>query len=344
MRAHTITCKARVGGGGRLKDRILPRGLAVVLLVVALCAAGSVPAQADWKDAPMVPKLNRADEIQLRHELRQGLERGARADVLAKVGDSNTVDGSFLAPFACSDLHMAGHLQLRETISYFGRTTFDPSSTGVVCARSNSFSRRSAAAGPGWPAHAASDVGVSDARFGCSNTDTPLTCEYRQIHPAWAVVMFGTNDSYFHVTGGSYRDAITALIGSSQRAGVIPIVVTTPPRQGDEEREQMIEEYNRILAAEARERRLPMINLWRGLHRSSMVNWGLRDGTHLNVAPESVLGMPCAPLGCGERALRYGSNLRNLITLRTLQRLHRRVIAPVLHSIAVRRSSGFASR
>jgi hypothetical protein len=75
-----------------------------------------------------------------------------------------------------------------------------------------------------------------------------------------------------------------------------------------------------------------MINLWRALHRPSMINWGLRDGTHLNVAPDGVLGMPCAPLGCGEQALRYGSNLRNLITLRTLQRLHRRVVVPVLHA------------
>jgi hypothetical protein len=60
MRAHTITTKARVGGRGRMKRRIVPGGMLALSLAAALLGATASPASAErvigkWNCPPLPP-------------------------------------------------------------------------------------------------------------------------------------------------------------------------------------------------------------------------------------------------------------------------------------------------
>lgn len=100
-----------------------------------------------------------------------------RRDVFAKVGASNTVSAGFFHCYAGSDVMWGASAALQPTRDYFLRTLAD----GSV----DSFDRNSLAATVGWQA--------SDALQG---SPTPLAQEIAAIRPAFAIVLFGTNDSF----------------------------------------------------------------------------------------------------------------------------------------------------
>ena len=82
-----------------------------------------------------------------------GLAQGLRPEVLAKVGDSITVDASFLTELGCGGATLGSHQDLASTIAYFGSTELPRTANYASCDEQNSWTRAGTAAGNGWSAN-----------------------------------------------------------------------------------------------------------------------------------------------------------------------------------------------
>jgi hypothetical protein len=303
-----------------------------------LCSA-SIPARSlgGWRSAPVVPKLGRGIRSKLAGVLATGRRRGNRADVFAKVGDSISQSPAFLQGIGCGQVAIGGHSSLRSAIKYFSARRLE--GTSADCPAANSFSRASAAT----QAFAVSEWALSagaNSNSSCEPGESPLTCELRIDRPGWAVVLFGTND----VTVGSdivhadtlpgFLESMGEIITEATRDGTVPILSTIPPRI-DPTDEAWTERFNGALYRLARSRRIPMINLWRAL--DPLANHGLSaDNLHPSLYGGAGCTGYCDPASCAPACqaanftamgLRYGYDVRNLITLETLARLRQAIRA-----------------
>jgi lysophospholipase L1-like esterase len=162
----------------------------------------------------------------------------------------------------------------------------------------------------------------------CRAQESPMVCEYRLLRPAWSLVMFGTNDLEQIGDAGRYRQDINRIVSVSRSRGVIPILSTIPPRLDSAALNRRVSAYNDALYRLAANRGVLLINFWRALMQPGMVNHGMHtDGIHPNVYSSYDCTPFCRPLDFGAQGLHYGYNQRNLITLETLDRIRRQVIA-----------------
>ena len=298
--------------------------IALIAVLAALAGGGQAEAR-DWRDAPVVPRIEGAVESSLERRLDEAVAAGNRPGVFAKLGDSITESQAYLRGIACGEEALAEWESLRPTIDFFHAEQFPDRYTDVWCGYADSFSRASAAAETGKTAAWATEV-EGRAGEGCEAGESPLACEYRLLHPAFAVVMFGTNDAGF-VSPAAYRDAIVRIVDESLARGTIPILTTIPPRLDDRAANRRTHRFNAILLRIARQNDLPLINFWRATQGRRMVNQGMHsDGIHPNVFLSYECQPFCEPLDFSHDALAYGYNQRNLITLRTLDRIRRAVI------------------
>src|SRR4051794_38780600 len=304
----------------------------------AALALSPTSARADWFTAPVVPKLGRATTHELVATRRRGSKLGNRADVFAKAGDSISASPAFLQSLGCGQWKPGRYGGLKATVRYFSTRRLPGRSS--QCRRSNSFSRNSSATRAFIPALWAIDPAANPGPP-CLTGEPPLACEIRLDRPAYAVVLFGANDVNIALgLGGDpvpgYLASMSELVSSARRLGVVPILTTLSPRRDSSAAEAMTERMNDELWHLATARRVPLINLWRAL--VPLPNQGLTsDGLHLSVSGSPGCASPCDPNGCAPRCfaanftnsgLRSGSDMRNLITLRTLARLSRIAAGP----------------
>lgn len=121
---------------------------AVVRLSSGLGPDGSTPPPE--AALPILPVLDGRMKQRLQAIHAVGLARGLRADVLAKVGDSITVDGSFLTEFGCGEGQLGAYQSLAPTIAFFQSTELPPTANYARCYDQNSWTRIGPAAGNGW--------------------------------------------------------------------------------------------------------------------------------------------------------------------------------------------------
>jgi hypothetical protein len=251
---------------------------------------------------------------------RDGLRRGNRPDVFAKVGDSITESGSFLQDIGCGQAQLGSRLGLAATIAFFRRVRFPDSYTSAWCGVANSFTRASTTAVTGW------DAGVpltrfTDRRAGCAAPfDRPLRCELRLLRPAFALVMYGTND--VERSGvGTFRARLRRVVDTTLAAGTVPVLSTIPPRH--DRFAARVPAFNAAIAALAATERVPLWNYARALAAPETLHSGLSDdGIH----PSAFSGDQAAVLT--GPALGYGYNVRNLTALQVLAAL-RSAVRPV---------------
>jgi hypothetical protein len=221
----------------------------------------------------------------------------ARTDVVAKIGDSLTAARSYLGCFdASEDVKLDGRDHLRPTIEWFTTTIHG----------APSWSRPSLAAGKGW------------AAFRTLYGDPPpIDRELAAANPAFATVMFGTNDIQLGSIdryGRNLLDITDLLLAR----GVVPILSTIPPRGDDPAADAWVPPYNAVVRAVAQARQVPLIDLHREL--ATLRGRGL-TGDHVHLASHAT--------GCWftPGSLAAGNNRRNLLTLEMLDRLRRAVLA-----------------
>lgn len=289
------------------------------------------------RTTPVLPTFEGADRKALIARTRISAKKGRRLEVFIKVGDSHSVSDQFLAPLVCDEVTYASYPQLRETVRYFSAKTPPGKRYFAGAACPSSFNRQSLAAVIGvtssWPT---SRPDPTTLPRGCRLDDpTPLSCEIRILDPAWALVLLGTNDAYWSITDSDYRENLAELVGQMLDRGVTPILSTLPPIGPLASRPEMqdhIPGYNEQIVSLARARRLPLINLWRAMQESDLVNGGQSlDQVHFNSFGNALMLSPCSVDLCHAAVftvpgIHYGNNRRNLLILRTLERIRRVIV------------------
>jgi hypothetical protein len=217
-------------------------------------------------------------------------------DALMKVGDSITVSTSHLACFAGANVDLDGRTTLQPALDAFNSTRI---------AGTSPFARASLAATIGWSAQSA-----------INGTPAPLEQELAATNARFATVMFGTNDVGFMNLDAYGRNMFT-LVDRLLARGVVPIVSSIPPRDDSMTADALVPWYNGVTRALAQSRQIPYIDLNREL--LPLPNHGITtaDGVHLNTYVSSGSSRGCLLTPAG---LRYGHNVRNLLTLEALSR------------------------
>lgn len=217
--------------------------------------------------------------------------------VFAKIGDSHTVSPNYLACFSGTVINLDGR-PLDATLAHF-----KAGSAGGA----PPYSRVSQAATVGWAAFQA-----------LAGTPTPIEREVTQTQPAFATVMFGTNDIGYNQID-RYGQNLATIADGLLAQGIIPIFSTIPPRDDDAAADLQVPRYNAIARGIAQTRGFPLVDL----HRELVAIPGHGLGTD-NLHLEAFSGGACVltPMGLG-----HGHNVRNLIVLETLDRLRRTILA-----------------
>jgi hypothetical protein len=219
--------------------------------------------------------------------------------VFAKFGDSLSDSSSFMDCFAGTRVDLGERDDLADTLAWFraGRA-----------AGGSPFTRDSLAAITGWA-----------ARGPIGGHPTPLDREVATVAPRYAVVMFGTNDVDYRRIDQFGSDLWTIIDELIER-GVIPVMSTIPPIEGRPRPAARVPLFNLVVRALAEGRRIPLIDLHRAM--LALPDHGLRaDGVHLTA--------PSARLACNftRAGLRWGYDVRNLLTLDALDRTRRALAA-----------------
>jgi len=219
-----------------------------------------------------------------------------RDDAFSKMGGSSAASKAFLHCFSTPYVDLGKHGELAETVEYF------------AARRRNSFNRESQAAGVSWnlryvlggrPANFRNELGLTQAR--------------------WALILFGGNDAQ-NENERVYVKRLVYLVEELAALGVVPILGAALPRRNSY-KDRWISRFNAITEAVAKHWSLPYIDYHAAL--SALRRKGLaRDGVHPNVLGQGGLKAACQ---LTEKGLRYGNNLRNLLTLEMLDAVRRAV-------------------
>ena len=230
-------------------------------------------------------------------------------------------------------MRLAGHSGLRGTIDWFRGGHLDPSMTDLPCGVGNPFTRDSAATKSceesSWPLSSlptppGAPLCNTPPPTECADSGTPLDCEARLLEPSLALVMIGTNDAGAGVSPGEFEANLRAIVRRLEELSIVPVLSTIPPRTDNLESKDLGESLNRRIRKVAVALEIPMLDLWLALTRhDELVGGGLfPDGVHLNVFGGWGFGdWTGKSMYLGPKALRFGANIRNLLTLKLLKRL-----------------------
>ncbi len=275
----------------------------------AIAGTGQTP-----DTAPVVPVLSQEITTRIQAIYAQGQARGLRANVFAKIGDSITESGSFLMDLGCTDEYQLGaYTDLRGTLDTFRQTTFASSFTSFWCGRANSLTANSPSAVSGWTVQQALNPAELDRAYQstCPAPDnTPLRCELHRKQGAFAVILYGTNDLALNDVA-SFRAGLTTIVRETAERGVVPILSTIPDRTDESAFAGRVTSYNQVILDVAAAERVPVINYWRAMQ--VLPNKGLSSD---RIHPSTYNNSSADALTV--EGLRYGYNLRNLLTLQTL--------------------------
>lgn len=289
--------------------------LALVVSALGFVWSPEAPA-GEWQELPVVPALGPALTGHLEKISSRGERFGNNPRVFAKIGDSITASPSFLQSLACWPPELGRWEGLRGTLDFFGEAPLPVGSEKAQCPVSNSYSRLGVAAVGGW--RAADALEPRESFPECQGLPA-VSCELQTIHPAVALIMFGTNDLE-EIAATQFRLDLARVVRRVSSAGTIPVLSTIPPRAAPRFWKR-VERFNAEIAALAANRALPLWNYWRQMVEPGVPSQGLsRDGVH-----PSVLCPPCTAIDLRPAGLRQGYALRNLGALRVLDRLRRQL-------------------
>ncbi len=262
--------------------------------------AGEVGALAITGTAVEAPVAGHVSGVsaQAREIFLRGQALGNRDFAFSMVGDSNTDNPAFLAPFDTGAYNLGEYADLELTVGYF----------------KGSFSRDSAAAQGGFSTARVLDPAYADGR--CNAGETPLACEYRLNQPSVALILLGTGDQHaWQGFEARYRRIIEYSIGQ----GVIPVLITKADDLESIDNTAPPGFINAVIRRLAIEYDVPLIDLRRAVE--PLPNRGCQpDGFHFNTPPDGQSAV------FDDEHLRYGYPVRNLTALQALDALRQYVL------------------
>lgn len=220
---------------------------------------------------------------------------GRDPHVLAKVGDCSTEHWYFLSQFGWGRYDLGGYSNLQSVITHFGE----------------SLAYNSEAANNGYNVNSVMNPDYANPAV-CESGESPLDCEFRIHNPSVAVIMFGTSDLLV-MSAYEFDFYLRDIVRLTIEHNVVPILSTFPSNLGFESHTIL---YNQIVVKIAEDYGIPLINLWAALE--NLPNHGVEaDGFHLDEPPDDN---SCYLTG---EYLQNGYNVRNLVTLQTLDNVWR---------------------
>lgn len=246
------------------------------------------------EDYPVLPELT--DHARVIYE--RGQEAGNNPQAFSKAGDCMTAAEFFMVPFGIDEYNLAEHTDLESIIEYFNVTVRDD---GV-----NSFSNPGLATTSGFNTASVLDPIWANPQY-CEANESPLSCEYRVVNPAFSIIMFGTNDIMF-IDEVSFDYYYRTIVLETISKNIVPVLTTIPTRPEYPEKTIL---YNQIIISIAEDYDLPLINLWAGLQ--DLENGGVDEvePIHLSIPVDGQSGDFETNLG-------FGYTYRNLVTLQAL--------------------------
>ncbi|HVH97554.1 MAG TPA: SGNH/GDSL hydrolase family protein [Enhygromyxa sp.] len=232
----------------------------------------------------------------------RALAPAAPADIFMKVGASSTVSQSTLYCFATDVVDLDIHEPtLGSSLDYFlagqaGDTT--------------PFDRDTLAA----------EVGRT-AGWAITGAPSPVEQELAEIHldgPSVALIHYGANDMHMGLTYASalpgYFANMSDLLDLLIDRGVVPVVFGISRRLDQDGADDWVQTYNAVVRGLAQARSVPFVDLRFALE--GLPGYGLSgDGLHLESYDEGACILTA-------EGLTHGYNIRNLIALELLDRLH----------------------
>jgi hypothetical protein len=258
---------------------------------------------------------------------RLGRFKGRRADAFGLVGDSMTLDGNFMRPFAAAHplpAPIAEALAISSAPAGIGNVVdlFRAARVDDLTMSADSFlAPRAAKVGARvtWPL----------APHGAKQ-ESPLDEMVDAVSPAYAVVLYGANDALWRTDSlprleSDFGAALVAVVDALEARGIVPILTTIPKHMreagwpdcpssessGANERfAAQAAALSADVAALACRRHLPLIDLRWAL--DPLLDHGIGpDGVHMSHHPGGGAVLDASGLQCGY-------NVRNLVTLREL--------------------------
>ncbi len=274
--------------------------------------------------------LDAATAAHVHTVFQSGLRQGRRTDAFGLVGDSMTLAGSFLRPFATPrpiPRSLARPLALADgtnVVDFFR----DAKSSEPQLWADSFVAPRAAKVGvcASWPLRTVGETG-----------DTPIDTMIASVSPAYAVILYGANDALSRTDSSpdvqgrlrsDYTASLASIVDVLETRGIVPILTTVPkhmreagwpdcpPGETGGANERFAAQATTLSAAVADLaclRHLPLIDLRWSL--DPLLNHGVGpDGVHLSTHPGGGAVLDDTGLQCG-------TNVRNLVTLRELGRV-----------------------
>lgn len=189
-----------------------------------------------WQEWPVVPTTLSSRTLEI---FQLGQELGNDPRAFSKIGDGEISTAWFFASYDLGpDYYDLGdYSDLQSVIDYF----------------SGSFGRTCMSARRGFNTQMVLDPAFANPEF-CTAGETPMDCELRLHHPAFAIISMGTNQVW---DPQAFESGLRAILERLIETGVVPILST----KGD----NLEGDYgiNRIIASLAYEYDLPLWNFWR---------------------------------------------------------------------------------
>jgi hypothetical protein len=282
-----------------------------------------------------VPPLDEATAAHVRAIVQAGRLRGRRPNVVGLVGDSITIDHSFLRPFA-----VGASMKVALSPEVHSALATDDTHTILDVLRGTGGSDESY---DSFLAPRAAKVGARipwALSYNASMHASPVDDLVSSVSPAYAVVMYGTNDAEWYLLSPDalakeFGDALRSLVDAIESRGVVPILTTIPKhartkrfpdcpeRGGGGSNLRFAIQTNVVsatIAAVACERALPLIDYRYAI--DPLLDHGVgADGVHPTLYR----------LGAGvldDDGLECGYNVRNFVTLRMVKLVRDVAITP----------------
>lgn len=254
----------------------------------------------DLRALPILPDFS-ANADFLRSLYAEGKRRALNPDAFSKVGDCMTASPNFLIPFGAGSYNLGEYASLQAVIVRF---------SAPIRENFNALANPSLAAASGFNAASVLDATWSDPAL-CEFDESPLACEYRYTQPAFALIMFGTNDLK-SLTPSQFDYYLRRVLVETLNRGIIPLLSTFPNQPGFIEQSIF---YNRIVARAAADYNVPLINVWRAFEPLPFQGIDPAEPTHMTKPADGDVA------SFTPEALQAGHNLHNLLTLQALAEL-----------------------